>query len=132
MVYLDTNVVLRYLLDDHPELSERARQIIDESEELFIWDSVCAEIVYVLLKVYNVEREVIKQTISNLSDKSNIFVSNKLVIIKSLEIFANQNLDFIDCLLCAYNHIDNVKIETFDNKLEKLLKWNQQKNMNRC
>lgn len=113
---------MRYLLDDHAELSARARQIIDSDKNLFICDGVCAEIVYVLSKVYNVERELIKQTISEFLDKVNINVGNKVLINKSLELFSSNNVDYIDCLLCAYNHIENVKVETFDTKLKKLLK----------
>ena len=113
---------MRYLLDDHIELSAKARQIIDSNTSLFICDGVFAEIVYVLSKVYCVEREIIKQTISEFLDKENINVSNKDLINKSLDFFALQNIDYIDCLLCAYNHLENIKIETFDNKLKKLLK----------
>lgn len=89
---------------------------------LFICDGVCAEIVYVLSKVCLVEREIIEQTISELLEKKNIHVTNKKVIKKSLAFFASENLDYIDCFLCAYNHVEGFKIETFDNKLKKQLK----------
>jgi len=36
MVFLDTNIVMRYLLDDNIELSAKARQIIDSTTYLFI------------------------------------------------------------------------------------------------
>lgn len=122
MVFLDTNVVMRYFLDDHVELSENARQIIDCDTDLFLCEGVCAEIVYVLSKVYLVEREIIKQTMGEFIDKENIHVSNKKLVSNSLELFASQSLDYMDCLLCAYNHIENIKIVTFDNKLKNLLK----------
>ena len=122
MIYLDTNIVLRYLLDDHIKLSVKARQIIDSETNLFICDGVCAEIVYVLGKVYKVERELVKQTISDFINKDNITVSSKQIINKSLEIFSQQNIDYIDSLLCAFNYVDNIYIETFDKKLKKLLK----------
>jgi predicted nucleic-acid-binding protein len=113
---------MRYLLDDHQELSTKARQIIDTNADLLICDGVCAEIVYVLSKAYFVEREIISKTLSEFLDKKNIHVSNEKVIIKSLELFATANLDYIDCLLCAYNHIENIKVETFDKKLKRILK----------
>ena len=122
MIYLDTNIVMRYLLDDHIELSGKAKQIIDNKANLFICDGVCAEIVYVLSKVYNVEREIIKQTFSDFLNKENINVSDKQIINKSLEIFSQKNIDYIDSLLCAYNYVDNIDVETFDKKLKKLLK----------
>ena len=112
---------MRYLLDDHLELSTKARQIIDSNTKIFICDGVCAEIVYVLSKVYKVERLIIKQTISSFLEKGNINVSNNQIITKSLEIFSQQNIDYIDSLLCAYNYVDNIDIITFDKKLNKLL-----------
>ncbi len=113
---------MRYLLDDHVELSPKAKQLIDSESNLYICDGVFAEIVYVLSKVYKVEREIIRDTISELLDKENINVSNKEIINKSLMFFAQQNIDYIDSLLCAYNHIENIEVVTFDNKLKKFLR----------
>lgn len=104
------------------ELSEKSRKIIDSQTNLFICDGVFAEIIYVLTKVYKVERILVKQTLSKFLQKSNINVSNKNLIIKSLEIFESKNIDYIDSLLCSYNHLDNITIKTFDKKLKKYLK----------
>lgn len=38
-----------------------------------------------------------------------------------LETYAEQNLDFVDCILYAYNRIKGYKIKTFDKKLKRLL-----------
>jgi len=121
MIYIDTNIILRYLLDDHIELSAKAKTIIENDSDLFICDGVFAEIVYVLSKVYNVEHEIIQQTLSAFLNKSNIFVSDKNIINKSLEIYAKHGIDYIDSLLCAYNHVKGIEVNTFDKKLRKLL-----------
>jgi len=121
MVYLDTNIVLRYLLEDNEELSNNARKIIDSDTDLFICDGIFAEIVYVLSKVYKVERGLIQQTLTDFLEKANIHVSNIQIIKKSLQIFSQENIDYMDCILCSINHIEQIKIETFDNKLKKLL-----------
>jgi predicted nucleic-acid-binding protein len=122
MIYLDTNILMRYLLDDHPELSKKAQQIIDSEKQLFICESVFTEIVYVLSKVYEIERDLIKQTLLNLLGKENLFVYNLPVFTKSLELYATKKIDFVDCLLCSYNLIENVQVATFDKALAKLLK----------
>jgi len=44
MIYLDTNIIMRYLLDDNIELSLKAKEIIDSETNLYICDGVCAEI----------------------------------------------------------------------------------------
>ena len=58
MKIADANIILRYLLDDDEELSAKAAEIIEQNE-LTIPNEVFAEIVYVLEKVYKIEREEI-------------------------------------------------------------------------
>ncbi len=123
MIYLDTNIILRYLLDDNKELSKKSKEIIDGNDLLFICDGVCAEIVYVLQKVYKVERNLLSETLDMLIKKNNIRVSDTKTLIKSLEIFAQLNLDYIDCLLLAYNITNKVNVQTFDEKLKKRIHY---------
>jgi len=65
---------------------------------------------------------LIKQTLIELLGKENINVHNRSVFIKALELFVLHKIDFVDCILCSYNLVENVRIHTFDKKLEKLLK----------
>ena len=50
MQLIDTNVILRWLLGDHKELSPRAEKLIQEARPstLLVTDVILAEIVYVL------------------------------------------------------------------------------------
>lgn len=43
---IDANVILRYLLGDHPEYSEKAKKVIEEGA--YTLPEVIAEVVYVL------------------------------------------------------------------------------------
>ncbi len=38
-----------------------------------------------------------------------------------LETYAKQNLDFVDCILYAYNRVKGYEVRTFDKKLKMLL-----------
>ena len=71
MIIVDTNVILRYLLQDNEELSSKAIEIIDNNE-IFIPTEVIFEVSYVLKKVYNVEKDKIFETIKLLLDMENI------------------------------------------------------------
>jgi predicted nucleic-acid-binding protein len=51
MRVVDANIILRYLLNDHDELSLQARQIIDE-QEVEVPIEVLCEVVFVLLKLF--------------------------------------------------------------------------------
>ena len=40
----------------------------------------------------------------------------------ALDVYASHNLDFVDCVLAGYHHIEGMDIVTFDRKLEKAIK----------
>lgn len=60
MYYLDTSVVLRYTLGEHPLLSPRAAAMIEvddqDGEDRVLTDAIIAEVGYVLTKVYRIPR----------------------------------------------------------------------------
>lgn len=85
----------------------------------FTIPEVLAEVVYVLLKVYHVERQEISKVLIIFLNL--IEINRKDIMIKALEIFADTNLDFVDCILIAYNKTDSVEIFSFDKKLNKKL-----------
>ena len=52
---------------------------------------------------------------------SEVQVNNSAVIDKALELFGENNLDFVDCILLAYNQVENMSVQTFDKQLKKKL-----------
>ncbi len=121
MVIVDTNIVLRYLLNDVEELNEEATKIID-SNDVLIPNEIAVEVCYVLQKLYKVEKEVIYTLIIELMAQDNIFFENRSLIYEAFKLFAKKNLDMVDCMLYAYSVVENKEIKTFDKKLMKLLK----------
>ena len=120
MVILDTNAILRYILQDNPIMvAEVKTQLL--SENCFIPVEVVAEIVYVLSKVYSVERDVIATTLTNIANVGNITVAQNNVVLHALQVYASTTLDFVDCLLIGYAKKDGYAIFTFDKKLRKAL-----------
>lgn len=71
--------------------------------------------VYVLLGVYEIAKIDIADKLIDLIYAETILTDNKAIIIEALTIFKHQNLDFVDCLLCSYSQIDEIKY--FDKKL---------------
>jgi len=117
---VDANVVLRYILNDSAELSEKSRQIIDQSI-VEIPVEVLSEVVHVLSSVYDADRKDIGFELIGLFMKTPCVIQNRKAILKGLEIYAENNLDFVDCLLAGYRCVEGVVIDTFDKKLLKLL-----------
>lgn len=118
MQMLDTNMILRYLLNDSREMADEAETIIKEGSVLLTTE-VVAEVVYVLKGVYSVERGQIASCL--LEFLSEVIIPEEQVVRLGLETFAEQNLDFVDCILYAYNQIKGYEIRTFDKKLQRLL-----------
>ena len=118
MEMLDTNIVLRYLLNDNEKMADEAEKTI-KTGDAQIAIEVLAEVVYVLKGVYKIEREAI--TFSLLDFLSEVQITESQVARLGLETYAKYNLDFVDCILYAYNRIKGYKIKTFDKKLIRLL-----------
>lgn len=123
MKIADANIILRYLLNDNEELSERAADIL-ENNEIFIPNEVIAEVIYVLKGVYKIESNEISDTLIELFKYENLQFSNLEVLIKALNLFGKGKIDFVDALLYAYNRVNGHEVYTFDKKLNKLLKHN--------
>ncbi|WP_297443037.1 PIN domain-containing protein [Sulfurimonas sp.] len=125
MIRIDTNYIVRYLINDNIEMANTAEEILTK-RNVFISNEVLAEVVYVLSGVYKISREDISSQLTELVSFENISTSNYKIIKKSLEIFKIKNIDFVDCILCAYSHID--EIITFDKKLNRCIENETDKN----
>ena len=122
MIRVDTNYIVRYLINDNIAMADIAEEILT-TKNVFISNEILAEVVYVLFGVYKIAKEDISNQLLELIDFENITVSNYKVVKKSLDIFKTKKLDFVDCLLCAYSNQD--EIVTFDKKLNKCISSNQ-------
>jgi len=119
--YLDTNIILRYLLQDHDDLSQKASVIIENSD-VFIPNEVLAEVVYVLNKTYKIDKEELSQTLIAFLHNENIYLLSKEVAVTALDYFREKNIDFVDCLLCSYAKVGDCDVVSFDKKLGNCLK----------
>jgi predicted nucleic-acid-binding protein len=120
---IDTNVILRYLLDDHPEFSPKALQLMQQistsRKKAEILDVVLLECIYVMDKFYNIPSTEIVDRLSRLLNFSGIVNSNKAVQIKALMTYQEKNIDFVDCLLSAYSGTEK-PVVSFDRDFRKL------------
>ena len=114
---VDANVVLRYLLQDDDTMSPKAEQTIRDGA--YLLPEVLAEIVYVLFGVYSVPREDLASRLQILLKE--IQSEHPEVLNEALTTFGKTKLDFMDCLLAAYNSLLHDQVVSFDRKLNRLL-----------
>ena len=118
MVIFDTNMILRYLLDDDEQMANVAERCLYDGD-VFVSIEVIAEVVYVLRGVYSLEREEIVDTVKGFLELVDCQEMDVLNI--ALATYGKHGLDFVDCVLYSYYKVRGAKVATFDKKLLKLM-----------
>lgn len=123
--YIDTNIIIRFLQGDgnNPNDFEYAKKIFQEIEDnkisVILEDFICAECIYVLEKIYKIEKETVTDILVDIIDNSNIHSSKYLN--EALELYSIVSLDFADCLLITKAKNRNSEVISLDKKLQKTL-----------
>lgn len=117
MQLIDANVLIRCILNDCPEMTEKAIDVIDSGA--YTKPEILAEVVYVLQKVYSIQRPTIRDMIKDILDV--VDCGEKQCVLFAIDMYATISLDFIDCMLIAYHRINHENIFSFDKKLTKHL-----------
>lgn len=104
MIALDTNVLVRYLVEDEPrEQCERAARLVestvDQGRVLFVSHVVACETVWVLESAYGVERRDIAEILSKLLETRHLHLQRRVQVRRALEAYRNAAGDFADYLI---------------------------------
>lgn len=102
--FVDTNVLVRYLTNDSPELAERAAAIVEGSEELLLSEVVLVEAAYVLTSVYGVSRAQVVDALMALVQRRNLRLLTvaKPIALRALELCRGSGrVSFADAVLWA-------------------------------
>ena len=123
-VYLiDTNVILRYLLGDHPEFSPKAEafmvNISEGTKKAEIFDVVIVECIYVMEKYYQIPKSEISTKLSGIINFSGIVNPDRSEILEALLKYNSTNIDIVDCILAAHSSPEKVVV-SFDKDMKKL------------
>lgn len=124
MIFLDANIILRFILADDPILSPKAKEIFSKirQEDLKVYVSgvTIAESVYVLLKVYKFKRPEISQTLLPLLLIKQIQTEHKQILKKVFNLFTQKSIDFEDAYILSLMQIKKTKeIFSFDEDFDK-------------
>lgn|SRR5690554_883250 len=119
MIFLDANVILRFLLADHPKHSPRARDLFEKAENeadgrLHLSHVCLAEVAWVLKSFYELDRTEISTKLKALLLHSGVACDDLDILLTALDNFGNINVDFIDCYNAAYTEAKQASLATFD------------------
>ncbi|MCL5113149.1 MAG: PIN domain-containing protein [Patescibacteria group bacterium] len=116
VVSLDTNVILRFLLDDIPEQTKIASYTIDSSK-VYVTDVVIVECIYVMEKVIGLSRQDITKLIVNFLGFSNV-VHNLYFLEEVIQFYEQHpSLSIVDCYAATESKAYNNQLVTFDKTL---------------
>ena len=125
--FLDTNIFIRHLANDHPVQSPACLRLIREIEQGLVsaWTSnlVVAEVVFVLSSnsFYNLDRATIRGLILPLINLPGISLPNKHLYAAAFDLYVQLKIDYTD----AYNaaimlHRDNLEIYSYDRHFNRV------------
>ncbi|NHN39824.1 type II toxin-antitoxin system VapC family toxin [Pseudomaricurvus alcaniphilus] len=111
MIAIDTNVLLRYLLDDDVKQSSQAKKLIIGGRPVLITDVVLVEAVWTLMGPrYSVDKPGICAIVRALIGDSSFVFEDSQVIWSSLRAYdesktvRGKRLDFADALIASKAH----------------------------
>lgn len=116
MVAIDTNVLVRFLTNDHPQQSPRARALL-ESHEVFVALTVLLETEWVLRSAYGLAPERLHAALRAFAGLPQVRIETPSRLAEALD-RAEAGLDFADALhLGAASPTES--FATFDARLLK-------------
>ncbi len=126
MIAIDTNVLLRYLLDDDKTQSRKAAAIILGNTPVLVTDVVLVETIWTLKgKRYNLDKNAIIEVIHSLFEEPNIVFESGQTVWRSVNDFKNaktvksggkwKEADFSDALIVNKSrHVAGESSVSFD------------------
>lgn len=92
--FIDTNVLVRHLTGDPPELAARATAYLRNEDEILLADLIVAETIYVLESFYDTPRSQIAEAIRALLSLRSVISVDPGVLHRALEVYEVERLDF--------------------------------------
>jgi predicted nucleic-acid-binding protein len=103
LIGLDTNVLVRYLVEDDPEQSPRATALVEraleQGQRLFVPQIVLCELVWVLDSVYRYPLERITTVLRDLLRARQLVIEDLDSARKALDRYSARGGDFADYLI---------------------------------
>ena len=120
MIALDTNVLVRFLVQDDPEQSRIAGAVIDQLTDQapgFVGREVLIELVWVLERAYRIGRAEIAGALDGFLASTELVIEGADQVGHALELYRNEGFGFADLMIvAAARRAGAVELVTFDRK----------------
>ncbi len=124
-VYVDTNVLLRFITGAPGEQATQAKRLFEVAEAgeltLVLDEIVLAEAVWVLSSLYKFDKYAIRDTLQVIVASPGIEMADETGALLALTLYADMNVDFEDALISVHMGRDGVEeIYAFDKHFKRL------------
>lgn len=122
---VDTNLIVRYLVQDHDKHARAAGKVFDACDRgdvgIVVLPVVLAECVFVLESFYRHPRTNIASALGRLISSPGVEISEVTVHLDALNRYKRTKAQFVDCLIAATAVAKNVPVATFDQDFRKFV-----------
>ena len=119
--FVDTNVLVRHLTGDPPDMAARATAYLRTERELLLTDLVVAETVYVLESFYESPRDQVAQAVRSLVAFDSILCVDRALLLRAIEVYETDRIDFAEAYLVACAESTGVsKVASFDRSIDRI------------
>lgn len=124
MIALDTNVLVRYLVEDDDAQTERSAALIRSADRggtpLFVSQVVLCEVVWVLTSVYGQSRAEVRAVLEGLVGARHLVVEDAAGARRALAAYTHGRGDFADYIIRERARSAGCEhVATFDKKILK-------------
>jgi predicted nucleic-acid-binding protein len=99
---LDTNVLVRWILDDDPRQAARVQRLFEEVSEqqlpLFVPSTVMLELEWVLRSRYKFDKSTVLGAFNALLETQELEFQDEPALERALSLYRQASADFADCL----------------------------------
>ena len=124
MIALDTNVLVRFLVQDDPDQARLATEVIDQLSDAvpgFVCREVLVELVWVLERAYRLGRAEIASALDGLLASTELVIEGADEVGPALELYRNDGFGFADLMIAAAaRRAGASELVTFDRKAARL------------
>jgi predicted nucleic acid-binding protein len=120
--FVDTNILIRHLTGDPPELAIRATAYLSSGDDLYLTDLVVAETIYVLESFYETPRAQVAEAIRSLLALAPVVVVDRSLLLRAVEVYETARLDFAEAYLVACAESTGIsRVASFDRTIDRVV-----------
>jgi predicted nucleic-acid-binding protein len=119
---IDTNLIVRYLVQDHEKHAKAAGKLFDACDRgdvvIVVLPAVLAECVFVLESFYEHPRGDIASALGRLISSPGVEI-DATINLDALDRYRKTKVHFVDCLIAATAATENMPVASFDQDFRK-------------